>query len=700
MLASIAPGLIAADTVFADFESGNYAPWTVEGKAFGTSPATGTLKNQQKVDGFEGKGYVNSYHGGDDSLGRLTSPEFKIEKKVISFLIGGGGFEDRTCMNLVVDGKVVRTATGQNTQSGGTERLERNAWDVAEFIGKSARIEIVDNATGGWGHINIDQIVFSDVMPPVQERYVTREIALNDRYLLLPVKNGATKRRVALIVDGTVTRDFEIELSDNPDWWAHLDVSAWKGKNVKLRAERRGDDADGLQIAKASPTLWKADEIYREPQRGQLHFSARRGWLNDPNGMVYANGEYHLFFQHNPYGWSWGNMHWGHAVSRDLVHWEELPIAFYPPRYHDMAFSGSAVVDHANTSGWQRGQNAPIVVAFTSTGRGECIAYSNDNGRTWTEYEGNPVVRHQGRDPRLLWHEPSKQWVMVTYTEDSADTPPKRVRDFAFYTSPDLKKWTYQSRISGLYECPDLVELPVDNDPSNRKWVLSEANSEYFVGSFDGKVFTPETPKLKGHRGKDFYAAQTFTNEPKGRVVQIGWFRTATHGAPFNQSMSLPLQQTLRSTAEGPRLAWNPVNELETLRTNSKSISTLRLADEERRIEGIDGELLEVRATIRPGDAGTAGLNVRGVPIAYDVFKKELSVDGHRVPQSLKNGALSLRIFVDRTSIEVFADDGLTFIPINVGPPATGTGVVAFAKDGTSEFQTLEVHELRSIWKR
>jgi fructan beta-fructosidase len=216
-------------------------------------------------------------------------------------------------------------------------------------------------------------------------------------------------------------------------------------------------------------------------------------------------------WQHNAFGWDWGNVHWGHAVSKDPVHWKELPVALYPRAYGDWAFSGSAVVDRANTSGFQKGAAPVLVAAYTSTGRGEYIAFSNDRGRTWSENEKNPVVRHRGRDPRLLWHTPSKRGVMAVYDEGKGQA-------IAFHTSPDLKKWAYQSKIDGFYECPDLVELPVDGNPKKRKWVLYAADGQYLVGDFDGQKFTKESGKHQLWHG-NFYAAQTFSNAPDGRGV-------------------------------------------------------------------------------------------------------------------------------------------------------------------------------------
>ncbi len=411
-------------------------------------------------------------------------------------------------------------------------------------------------------------------------REVTRELRLDHRYLHLPVKTGAPKRRMSVVVDREVVREFEIELADDPGWWAHLDVSPWRGKTAVLRVDGLPGDSSALRSVVQADEIWAADRVYREPLRAQIHFSPRRGWNNDPNGLVYSQGEYHLYFQHNPYGWSWGNMHWGHAVSRDLVHWDEQPIALYPRRFGDWAFSGSAVVDEANSSGWRRGGDPLLVAAYTSTGRGECIVHSNDRGRTWNEFEGNPVVRHQGRDPRLLWHEPTRRWVMAVYDESDGK------RWIAFHTSPDLKTWTYRSRIEGFFECPDLFELAVAGDAGRRRWVLTAASSEYMVGTFDGATFRPETPKLPGHRGRGFYAAQTFSHDPRGRVVQIGWLQTETPGMPFNQGMSLPLDLSLRTTPDGPRLAWQPVQELRALRSRT---------------------ILRSSGTVRPGDNPLAG---------------------------------------------------------------------------------------------
>lgn len=686
------------DIVIADFEGANYGTWKVEGTAFGAGPAKGSLPNQMSVEGFSGKGLANSYVGGDDSKGKLTLPPFAIERKFINFKIGGGKSE-QLGIRLLVEGKTVRSATGTNERPGGSEALQWTNWDVSEFKGKSATLEIFDDKTGGWGHISVDNIIQSDTAKTVIPR--EREIVATEPWLLLPVKNGAPKRTIAVSVGGKELRNFNMELADGePDWWARLDLSLWKGQKVLIKTSALPDDSKGLDQMYQSATMPDAATAYKEALRGQLRFSPRLGWLNDPNGMVYSQGEYHLYFQANPFGWAWDNMHWGHAVSPDMVHWTELPVAIYPHSAGDMVFSGSAIVDKNNTSGWKKGPNDLIVAAYTSTGRGECIAYSTDKGRTFTDFENNPVIKHkgEGRDPRLLWHEPTKQWVLVVWSQDDSWPVPSERGGIDFYTSPDLKKWTYQSRVGGYFECADLFELPLEN--GTKKWVLTAASSEYRIGTFDGKKFVPETPKLPGMQGRDYYAAQTFSHEPKGRYVQIGWFRTETRGMPFNQAMSIPSELKLKTTPEGPRLTWTPVPELESLRTQTHTLGAQSVFETgPNPLAGIKGDLFEIRAEFEPGTANNITFDVRGVPVSYNAAKSEISVGGFHASAPLQGGKQRLTIYVDRTGIEVYASDGLTFVPFNTNLKADDLDWGLTVTGGTAKFSKLDVYNLSSSWK-
>jgi fructan beta-fructosidase len=689
------------DVVLADFEADSYGDWKVAGEAFGKGPARGTLPGQMPVEGFQGKGLVNTFAGGDDSTGTLTSPEFKIERKFLSFLIGGGGWEGKTCLNLLVDGKVVRTATGSNTNSGGSERLEPQRWDVAELDGKKAQIQIVDEAKGGWGHINVDQIVLTDKPPPSILKDATREITAKNRWLHLPVKNGAPAKKVQVLSDGKVVRFFDIELADDkPDWWAPLDVSQWQGKSLVVRVDRLNDDSQALKQLTQSDELLEGEKLYQEPLRPQFHFSARRGWVNDPNGLVFYKGEYHLFFQHNPYGWNWGNMHWGHAVSKDLVRWRELGEALYPDEMGPM-FSGSAVVDWKNTSRLGKDGQPPLVLFYTAAGSPtvQAMAYSTD-GRTFTKYDRNPIIPEitgGNRDPKVIWHEPSKQWVMVLYVALAGEQ-----HTIHFFTSPNLREWKKTSVLEGgkgndkfLFECPDLFELPILGEKEN-KWLLTAANSESIVGSFDGKTFTPEGKRLPGMRGQGFYAAQTFSDEPKNRRIQIGWGQMPSPGMPFNQLQTIPCELTLRRIGKDLQLCRWPVAEVDSLRGKGKSWKDVELRTDDLLAE-MKGDCWDVVGEFSPGEAEVT-LDVRGIPVTLDLGKREVRCLSHVAAFDSGADKVRLRVLVDRTSIEIFAHEGETAMIVPILAKDENKVLRLTAKDGTAKASRLEVYPMQSAW--
>lgn len=705
-LALVASGAHADDIVIADFEGETYAPWKTTGEAFGPGPAAGTLPNQMSVAGFHGKRLVNTYFQGDDTTGTLTSPEIRIERKFLTFLIGGGKNEQKLALQLLVDGKVVRSATGPNDRAGGSEELTRESWDVSELKGKTAVLRIVDDAKGGWGHINVDHILLTDTKPKGIVNNAERVLTASTKFLNFPIKNGAPKRIVTLLVNGKVAVRNEMELADGPaDWWAPMDIGQWPG-TLTVSVDKLPEDSMALSSIEPSDTLKKADDLYREGLRGQFHFSPRRGWNNDPNGMVYFNGEYHLFFQHNPYGWAWGNMHWGHAVSRDMVHWEELGDSLAPDELGPM-FSGSAVVDWNNTSGLGSKDHPPLVLIYTAAGNPtvQGIASSTD-GRKFTKYTGNPVlpqITGGNRDPKVFWHEPTRKWVLLLYVEKPAGR-----HTVHFFTSPNLREWSLASVVEGdpagrgfLFECPDFFELPVDGDASRRKWVILGANSEYAIGTFDGTKFSPEQSRLTGHRGRGFYAPQTFNDLPvkDGRRIQIGWFQTETRGMPFNQSMTVPLELRLTATEEGPRLTFTPVKELESLRTRSHrpEIKALRAGDANP-FAAVTAELVELRAEFEPGDATEVRFKVRGANIICDLKQQEVVVNGHRTAAPLRKGRQRLTIYCDRTGLEVFASDGLTYVPMPFQPQADERSSEVAVAGGTATFQSLELHELQSAW--
>lgn len=487
-------------------------------------------------------------------------------------------------------------------------------------------------------------------------------------------------------------------------------------------------------------TVAAADDAtrYDEPFRPQFHFSPEKNWMNDPNGLVYYDGEYHLFYQYNPEGDTWGHMSWGHAVSKDLVRWEHLPVALREEN-GVMIFSGSAVVDHQNTSGFGKDGKPPMVAIYTGHGRGkqtQNLAFSNDRGRTWTKYEGNPVIdigSPEFRDPKVTWHKPSSKWVMVVARPDQ--------RKVLFYGSPDLKRWEQlgefggQGAVQGIWECPDLFELTVANadgtDSGRKRWVLvvninggtpaGGSGCQYFVGDFDGRTFTNDNPKdvkLWADYGPDFYAAQSFANLPTepARRVWIAWMSNWRYAAdeptkPWRTAQSLPRELMLVQTPLGIRLAQKPVRELEQL--HGERLTPQQFDDAGQHLElhvGFDGAASASLKVHAEGEHATL--------IGYDAARRELYVDRTRA-RSLApfhkdfparytapmlpdpDGRVRLQVLVDTSSVEVFGNGGLTVISANTFAPATARGwnvVEARDNGGKPQPVSVRVWRMKSAW--
>src|SRR5690349_18298068 len=433
--------------------------------------------------------------------------------------------------------------------------------------------------------------------------------------------------------------------------------------------------------------------------RPRYHFTPPLNYMNDPNGLVFFDGEYHLFYQHNPFGAVWGHMSWGHAVSRDLIHWENLPVALHEEN-GVMIFSGSAVVDWKNTSGFGTSEAPPLVAVYTGhseTEQNQNIAYSTDRGRTWTKYEGNPVLAigaRDFRDPKVFWHESTGHWIMVTVLPDL-----QKVR---FDASTDLRHWTHLSDFGpaggtdGLWECPDLFELPVEGEQGRTKWVLKVdvlrgIGAQYFIGDFDGTLFINDAAPDVVRRvdfGEDFYAAQSWSDEPNGPRVWIAWMNNWHYAneiptAPWRGVFSIPRQLSLRRFGETLRLVQHPIEELQQF---TKSIYDSGNID----IEGVNAQLAaldmdmaqEIKVQVTLGTATRFGLRLcngdgEETRIGYDTERQEILVDRrlsgtstfsdqfaavHRAPLVPEAGKISLHIFLDSCSVEVFAGDGSAVI--------------------------------------
>lgn len=523
-------------------------------------------------------------------------------------------------------------------------------------------------------------------------------LKITKKYLNLPVSHQKERAVMTLAVDGKPVRSFDIRLaSAEPDYWVFCDVSSFKGKQIKI--SYRGDAAGMDKIYQADEIAGQ-DSLYKETNRPQIHYTQRRGWNNDPNGLIYYEGEYHLFYQHNPYERDWGNMHWGHAVSKDLIHWEELPIALFPDE-HGTMFSGSAVIDYKNTAGFNKGNIPAMVAVYTADSpekQVQCIAYSLDKGRTWTKYDGNPVVdskakwnSHDTRDPKVFWYEPTGKWVMVLNERDG----------HSIYNSDDLKHWTFESHITGFWECPELFELPVDGVTGNKKWVMYGASGTYMIGSFDGRTFVPESGKYYYSTGT-IYAAQTFTNIPSGdgRRIQIGWGRISHPGMPFNGTMLLPTVLSLRTTKDGIRLFSEPIKELEALQIAKGQWKDLSAEKAGELLQPYNHTgSLRIRTTLSLSHATNAGLSLYGQNLLdYDMnFNKVNGV--FYSPEDMTSMEISVDIILDRTSVEVFVDGGAYSYSMERRADSNNKDGFRFWGNNI-QVKNLEVYELQSIWNK
>jgi fructan beta-fructosidase len=465
--------------------------------------------------------------------------------------------------------------------------------------------------------------------------------------------------------------------------------------------------------------------------------------------MVFYDGEYHLFYQFNPSGIKWGHMSWGHAVNEDLVHWEHLPVALYEEN-DVMIFSGSAVVDWKNTSGFGKDGKPPMVAIYTGhyTKRplqNQHIAYSNDRGRTWTKYSGNPVLdigEKDFRDPKVMWHEPTARWVMTV-----AWPVQRKVR---FYASPDLKEWTHLSDFgpagstNGIWECPDLFPLPVENQRGMQKWALivnvgsgapaGGSGCQYFVGNFDGRQFTLDASTAATDRAlwadwaRDFYAAVSWSDVPKrdGRRLWLGWMSNWEYAndvptSSWRSAMSIPRALSLRKIGDTWHLLQQPVKEMEKLRGQRARLAFKNLTGQANltKLNGVTSDLFELEAEFEPGTNALFSLKLQTSPteenvLRFDVPNGRLTLDRTRsgnvgfhkkfpgtatAPLRLSNGRLKLRLFVDTSSIEVFFNDGETVMTSLFLPSAGARFLDLDVTQGELRKASLSVWKLTFVWR-
>lgn len=496
-----------------------------------------------------------------------------------------------------------------------------------------------------------------------------------------------------------------------------------------------------------TPQATPISATVKQDYRPAYHFTADSNWINDPNGLIYHNGEYHLFFQYNPFGSKWGHMSWGHAVSNDLLSWKQLPVAIQEAKNPNdadttMIFSGSVVLDKNNSSGFGiPPHNAPLVAIYTSNVRSpqqhkaqhQSIAYSNDNGLTWTKYEGNPVLDIQSlefRDPKVFWYEPQQKWVMSVVKPDK--------HQVQLYSSKNLKEWNFMSswgsagNTARFWECPDLFEMTV-KETNEKKWVLivsaghaqdGYVGMQYFTGNFDGTSFTPDHDYKQPTYfdfGKDIYAAVTYNDAPDNRRILVGWMNNWEYaneiptGTVWRGSYTIPRELSLVKSGNEYKLMQQPVKEFTILKGEVLSL-------QDKTVDNVfdlsyKGESYELELLIEPAMAKVAGVKLlkgknEETVIRYDNVLKQLQLDRTRsgnvsfhpkfksvekadIP--LQQGLIKLNILVDNSVVTVFANDGISTITDLVFPLEKAGGIQLFSEGEKAIFKNVKIRKIRPV---
>ena len=554
------------------------------------------------------------------------------------------------------------------------------------------------------------------------------------KYLLLPVEDSAPEGEIDFVYQNSSLTGYtqKVRLSrGKTDYYVPVDMSQFDKDSIIMIV--RGVPSNSICWSDIEESDDMSLEV--EKYRPSYHHTPAYGWMNDPNGMFYKDGVYHLYFQYNPYGSMWGNMHWGHSTSTDLVNWKNEGVAIAPDAIGTI-FSGSCVVDHNNTSGFGEGAVVAFYTSAKQTPWGDCqtqsMAYSLDNGKTFIKYENNPILTSSEkdfRDPKVFWYAPKEHWVMMLAVGQHME----------IYSSKNLKDWTKESEFGeghgchgGVWECPDLVELPVEGT-KEKKWVLicninpggpfGGSATQYFVGDFDGSTFTnnyPEETKWMDY-GKDHYATVTWNNAPDGRCIAIGWMSNWQYAnnvptLQYRSANTIARDLSLFKQDGSIFLKSEPCKEMVEARKDGRQIKAVNVAKAETiSLSTQSGNgAYEVELSINPGKSKEVSFtlsNGKGekVLMTYDTVKKTLAMDRSKsgevsfskdfpavteMPVS-KSKELKLRLFVDKSSVEAFVNNG-EFVMTNCVFPSVPYDMIRFESDGNRyKVKNINIYQIK-----
>ncbi|MBE6634836.1 MAG: glycoside hydrolase family 32 protein [Ruminococcaceae bacterium] len=516
------------------------------------------------------------------------------------------------------------------------------------------------------------------------------KIKIEKKYLIFPVNVLTSKKKVTFSNDGQTVYELMMNLDNrNPDFSAYVDVSRFIGRELELTVK------PDMEIRYRTSDEMDIDGLYNELVRPQVHFTTKNGWNNDPNGLIYLDGTYHMFYQHNPCSPEWENMHWGHSTSSDLIHWTEQPIALFPDET-GMMYSGSAILDTENVTGLGTKENPPALLYYTATAPfSQHLAYSVDGFKTIKKYKNNPVLNHicrSNRDPKVVFCDEMKSYLMVIYLEKDI---------YGFFQSKDLISWTLFQKLSlsGDNECPDIFSVVASN--GEKKWVLMGAHNRYIVGSMSENGFTPEQETRSLHYGSSAYAGQTFSGMPDGRVVRIDWDRWQAVSKNFKGQMSIPLELTLAEKDGVYYLSALPVKEIETLYTKMQKYSDIEIRENSSVSYDLEKSPYVVKLQVKnTDDISDFTIKIFGRDIVIKPSENELKFVKETVPLSIFNGSLDITLVIDRCSIEAFLDCGKIYASFlnNNSVQDYNVPFIEISSKGSIKIDELMLIALNSMW--
>lgn len=513
---------------------------------------------------------------------------------------------------------------------------------------------------------------------------------INSKYLVFPVNLVSARKVLTFKCDNDSSYSLNIRLDNiNPNFYAYIDVSRYMGKTVEISCSHE------MNISFSAANEIDNENLYIEELRPQIHFSTKNGWLNDPNGLVYLDGTYHLFYQYNPAESVWENMHWGHAVSSDLIHWEEKDIALFPDERGTM-YSGCAFVDKENKTGLKEGETDPVLLYYTTTNPFcQQLSYSTDNFRTIKRYKDEPVVPNildANRDPAVIYCEELGSYIMALYLTKNL---------FCILKSDNLIDWTEIQRIDMQQdnECPDI--FPLTTAEGERKWIFIGAWDRYLVGSFKDGLFQIEQPLQFYHYGQSGYAGQSFSNLPDNRTIRLHWDRWGLPAPKFNGQMGIPMEMGLEKYEGKYYLTAKPVKELETLYRNTSVYDNVNITAGNSSKFDLEASPYLLKIKCKYYDKGSIILNIFGNNIELNFDSGVLRIGESDSPLSITKNGIDMTVVIDKTSREVYADGGklLTTVINQYTYCDYNLPYLLISSTENVEIESLELTSLDSIWK-